>query len=64
LCRAGFTNLDEWLQQLRGKGAKADDLYDACALVLTAGNILRGEGECVPAMEQRDSRGLKMAIAY
>ena len=64
LRRAGFTNFDKWLQQLRGKGAKADDLYDACVLVLTAGNILRGEGKCVPAVEQRDSRGLKMAIAY
>jgi predicted RNase H-like nuclease len=64
LRRAGFTNLDGWLQELRGKGAKADDLYDACVLVLTARNVLRGEGREVPALEQRDSRGLKMAIAY
>jgi predicted RNase H-like nuclease len=61
---AGFTNLDGWLQELRGKGAKADDLFDACVLVLTARNILRGLGREVPAQEQRDSRGLKMAIAY
>jgi predicted RNase H-like nuclease len=61
---AGFTNLDDWLRSLRGKGAKADDLFDACVLVLTARNILRGEGREVPAVEQRDSRGLKMAIAY
>jgi predicted RNase H-like nuclease len=64
LRRAGFTNLDGWLQQLRGRGAKADDLFDACVLVLTARNILRGDGREVPAQEQRDSRGLKMAIAY
>lgn len=64
LRRAGFTNLDRWLRELRGKGAKADDLYDACVLVLTARNILRGDGREVPAVEQRDSRGLKMAIAY
>jgi predicted RNase H-like nuclease len=64
LVRAGFTNLDGWLQKLRGQGAKADDLYDACVLVLTARNILRGHGRVVPAVEQRDSRGLKMAIAY
>lgn len=64
LRRAGFTNLDGWLQSLRGKGAKADDLFDACALVLTARNILRGEGKFLPAIEERDSRGLKMAIAY
>jgi predicted RNase H-like nuclease len=64
LLRAGFTNLDSWLQMLRGKGAKADDLYDACALVLTAKNHLRGEGQFVPQREERDSRGLRMAIAY
>jgi predicted RNase H-like nuclease len=64
LQRAGFTNLDGWLQSLRGRGAKADDLFDACVLVLTARNILRGDGREVPAVEQRDSRGLKMAIAY
>lgn len=64
LRRAGFTNLDGWLRQLRGRGAKADDLYDACVLVLTARSILRGDGREVPAVEQRDSRGLKMAIAY
>ena len=64
LLRAGFTNLDEWLQRLRGNGAKADDLYDACVLVLTARNHLRGEGKFVPRVEQRDSRGLRMAIAY
>lgn len=64
LRRAGFTNFDRWLRALRGNGAKADDLYDACVLVLTARNILRGEGREVPAAEQRDSRGLKMAIAY
>ena len=64
LMREGFTNLDGWLQQLRGRGAKADDLFDACVLVLTARNILRGDAREVPAVEQRDSRGLKMAIAY
>jgi predicted RNase H-like nuclease len=64
LQRAGFTNLDGWLQSLRGRGAKADDLFDACVLVLTARNILRGDGREVPAVEQRDSRGLRMAIAY
>ena len=64
LQRAGFTNLDRWLRELHGRGAKADDLFDACVLVLTARNILRGEGREVPAVEQCDSRGLRMAIAY
>lgn len=64
LSSAGFTNFDKWLRELRGRGAKADDLYDACVLVLTARNILQGKGRFVPADEQRDSRGLRMAIAY
>jgi predicted RNase H-like nuclease len=64
LSQAGFTNLDRWLRDLRGKGAKADDLFDACVLVLTARNCLRGNGKEVPAREERDSRGLKMAIAF
>ncbi|MCE9523027.1 MAG: DUF429 domain-containing protein [Alphaproteobacteria bacterium] len=64
LTQAGFTNLDDWLQQLRGNGAKADDLFDACVLVLTAKNILHGDGIVLPAHEERDSRGLRMSIAY
>ena len=64
LQRAGFTKLDDWLQGLSRNGAKADDLYDACVLVLTARNILRGEARVVPAVPQTDSRGLTMSIAY
>lgn len=64
LARQGFTNLDSWLQMLRGQGAKADDLYDACVLVLTARNILQGKALHVPQRAERDSRGLRMAIAY
>ena len=61
---AGFTNLDNWLQELRGKGAKADDLFDACVLVLTARNILRGQARHVPEVVEHDSRGLRMSISY
>lgn len=64
LVRAGFVKLDEWLQDLRGSGAKADDLLDACALVLTARHILRGEARMLPLRAERDPRGLRMAIAY
>jgi len=64
LRQAGFTNLDKWLQALRGNGAKADDLFDACVLVLTARNILRGDARQVPEVVERDSRGLRMSIAY
>jgi predicted RNase H-like nuclease len=64
LVRAGFTHLDTWLQDLRGTGAKTDDLFDACALVLTAQRIFRGAARTLPAVEQRDPRGLRMSIGY
>ncbi len=64
LVRQGFTNLDNWLQELRGKGAKPDDLFDACVLVLTSRNILRGKARHLPEVVERDSRGLRMSIAY
>jgi predicted RNase H-like nuclease len=64
LQRAGFTNLDAWLQRLRGTGAKADDLLDACVLVLTARNLLQKTAMFIPAIPESDSRGLRMAIAY
>ena len=64
LLRAGFTNLDSWLQNLRGNGAKADDLFDACALTLTARNILRGRARHIPEVVERDSRSLRMSISY
>ena len=61
---AGFTNLDKWLQELKRAQAKADDLYDACVLVLTARNILRGAAKHLPEVVERDSRGLRMSISY
>jgi predicted RNase H-like nuclease len=64
LQRAGFTKLDDWLQRLRGSGAKADDLLDSCVLVLTARNLLQRRAKFVPPIPETDSRGLRMAIAY
>jgi predicted RNase H-like nuclease len=62
--RAGFRDLDAWLQRLRGTGAKADDLYDACILLLTARNLLQKTAKFVPEIPETDSQGLRMAIAY
>lgn len=64
LQRAGFKDLDDWLQRLRRTGAKADDLLDACVLVLTAKNVLQKTAKFAPTEIERDSRGLRMAIAY
>ena len=62
--REGFTELRRWLGDLRGSGAKADDLLDACALVLTARHLLLGTAVVLPSKTERDPRGLRMSIAY
>ncbi len=64
LMRAGFAKLDKWLQDLRGSGAKADDLLDACVLVLTARHVVKGEVRMLPVVAERDARGLRMAMVY
>ena len=46
------------------RGVGFDDLYDALALLWTAGRILRGEAERVPHDPPSDSRGLLMEIVY
>ena len=61
---AGFGMIDTWLGSLRGSGAKADDLLDACALVLTARHIACGTARRLPAGIERDARGLGMSISY
>ena len=48
LKRAGFNQLTTWLGELRGSGAKADDLLDACALVLTARHVVQGTAVMLP----------------
>lgn len=62
--REGFTGLRRWLGDLRGSGAKADDLLDACALLLTARHLLLGTAVVLPSKTERDPRGLRMSIAY
>lgn len=64
LVEAGFPELDDWLSGLRGSGAKADDLLDACALLLTANHIARGSAVQLPVRPERDERGLRMSIRY
>jgi len=61
---AGFETLETWLSELRGTGAKDDDLLDACALVLTARHIELGTAIQMPQQAQRDERGLRMSISY
>ena len=46
------------------RGAKRDDLYDACAAAWTAGRIAYGAARRLPAEPPRDERGLRMEIVY
>jgi len=64
LAREGFGQLRQWLGDLRGSGAKADDLLDACALVLTARHVVAGTALSLPKTPVRDERGLRMSIVY
>jgi len=62
LLRDGFAELDVWLMRWRkGKGAKPDDVVDACAAAIAA----RDARHVLPAGEApRDARGLAMQIWY
>lgn len=62
--REGFGSIGTWIKDLRGSGAKVDDLLDACALVLTARHIAQDTVHLMPVSTERDERGLKMSIAY
>jgi predicted RNase H-like nuclease len=64
LQESGFGDIGTWLKELRGTGAKPDDLMDACALVLTARHIARGTAKELPGAAERDARGLRMSICF
>lgn len=63
LREAGFLGLADMLRALKGRGAKSDDLYDACVLTLTARRILKGKAVCLDS-GTKDGRGLRMEIWY
>jgi predicted RNase H-like nuclease len=52
----------EFLAAKPSKGAKIDDFLDACALLLVAGRIARGEAVSYPDPPGRDAFGLPIAI--
>jgi predicted RNase H-like nuclease len=62
LLKQGFRELDDWLNVRRiGRGAKTDDVLDACAMAIAA----RDGAHCLPAARApKDARGLKMQIWY
>jgi predicted RNase H-like nuclease len=64
LARHGFDDIDRWLGQLRGTGAKPDDLLDACVLAVAANEALAGQARRVAGIDRRDAKGLRMEIWY
>jgi predicted RNase H-like nuclease len=62
--RAGFKSLGKWMDTLPSREAKADDLFDACALLTTAIRIGRKQAQCVTLVRERDAKGLRMEIWY
>lgn len=64
LAQHGFDAIDRWLDQLRGTGAKPDDLLDACVLALAACEAATGQARRVDCPEVRDAKGLRMDIWY
>jgi predicted RNase H-like nuclease len=59
-----FAEIDTWLDRLRGRGAQADDLLDACACALAALETLREGGRKVACAAETDARGLRMEMWY
>ena len=64
LSRHGFAALERWLAELRGTGARPDDLFDACVLALAAREALNDGARRVDGAERRDAKGLRMEIWY
>lgn len=64
LARHGFETIDRWLEQLRGTGAKPDDLFDACVLALAACEAATGQAQRVTCPEARDAKDLRMDIWF
>jgi predicted RNase H-like nuclease len=55
----GFSQIDDWLGSIKGTGAKADDLLDACACVIAAKSQRR-----IECAEEYDACGLPMEMWY
>lgn len=60
----GFDALDDWLGRWPRRLVAVDDVYDACALCLTAERIRDGLAIRLPADPVVDARGLRMEIWY
>lgn len=58
----GFSEIDDWLDRKRiGRGAKIDDVLDACAVAIAARDA---HHSVLDGSAPKDARGLKMQIWY
>jgi predicted RNase H-like nuclease len=63
LLENGFASIDAWLDKRLGTGAKADDVFDACACALAAKEA--NEARRLPGKQQApDAKGLRMEIWF
>jgi predicted RNase H-like nuclease len=64
--QAGLTGIDDWLDSGRlGRGARRDDVLDACACAIAARDAAAGAGHRVPGGKVgADERGIEMAIWF
>jgi predicted RNase H-like nuclease len=65
LLKPYFTGLDELIEKRIGKGAKEDDVLDACACAIAARDCATGKNNVVPRKPVPcDGKKLKMQIWY
>jgi len=64
LQQAGFRDPEAWFGLWPRRLVQPDDLLDAAVLWLTARRIALGRAQRLPALPERDARGLDMAIWY
>lgn len=60
----GFDRLDDWLGLYPRALVQPDDVLDACACLVTARRVVRGDAIRLPDAPPRDARGLAMEIWY
>ncbi|MEM9666996.1 MAG: DUF429 domain-containing protein [Bacteroidota bacterium] len=60
----GFETVVAQVEAHTGRGLKADDLLDACAVCWSARRLARKTAQRLPDEPERDARGLEMAIWY
>ncbi len=60
----GFAELEVWFRRWPRRLVGADDILDACALVLAAQRILTRQAVRLPPAPPTDARGLRMEIWY